>query len=86
MTTSKTAISLDSSLLEKTDKRAKQTGNSRSGIIAIALQKYFNDLKEQEILEALDRVYDDSLVAAENDFISAGKEYWAKKILKEEQW
>jgi metal-responsive CopG/Arc/MetJ family transcriptional regulator len=53
MTTSKTAISLDSSLLEETDKRAKQTGNSRSGIIAIALQKYFNDLKEQETLEAV---------------------------------
>lgn len=60
---------------------------SRSGIIAIALQKYFNDLKEQETLEALDRVYNDnSLVAAENNFISAGKEYWAKKVLKQEQW
>ena len=38
MTTTKTAISLDSALLEQTDRIAKKTGNSRSGVIAIALQ------------------------------------------------
>ena len=50
MTTAKTAISLESTLLEQTDKLAKETGNSRSGIIAIALQKYFSELEQQKIL------------------------------------
>lgn len=53
MTTAKTAISLDLKLLEKTDEIAKETNNSRSGVIAIALSQYFERLQQQEILSQL---------------------------------
>lgn len=53
MTTAKTAISLDLKLLEKTDEVAKETNNSRSGVIAIALSQYFERLQQQEILSQL---------------------------------
>ena len=46
MSTSRTAISLDSELLKQTDKIAKNTGNSRSGVIAIALSKYLQELNQ----------------------------------------
>ena len=87
MTTAKTAISLDSKLLEATDKRAKDTGNSRSGVIAIALEKYFDDLKQQDMLEALNRVHDDNSVMTESEKITeAGLNYSVQAIIEDEQW
>ena len=87
MTTAKTAISMDFELLEATDKRAKDTGNSRSGVIAIALKKYFDDLKQQQMLEALNQVYEDNSIVAESQEITkAGFDYSANAIIKDEQW
>ena len=75
MTTAKTAISLESTLLEQTDKLAKETGNSRSGVIAIALQKYFSELEQQKVLEQLNLVYDDD-TNSDSDFTQAAKDYF----------
>ena len=86
MSTSKTAISLDSSLLEQTDKLAQETGNSRSRIIAIALQKYFHELEQQKILEQLDSVYEDE-TSSDSEFTAVAKEYFAQNVVnKSEQW
>ena len=86
MTTAKTAISLDSNLLEQTDKLAKETGNSRSGVIAIALQRYFQELEQQKILEQLDLVYEDD-TNSDSEFVEAAKDYFSKNVLaKSEQW
>lgn len=86
MTTAKTAISLESTLLEQTDKLAKETGNSRSGVIAIALQKYFHELEQQKILEQLDLVYEDD-ANSDSGFTEAAKDYFATNISTEvEQW
>ena len=86
MTTAKTAISLESTLLEQTDKLAKETGNSRSGIISLALQRYFHELEQQKILEQLNLVYDDD-TNSDSDFTQAAREYFADNIATEtEQW
>ena len=86
MATAKTAISLESSLLEQTDKLAKETGNSRSGVIAIALQKYFHELEQQKILEQLDSVYTDD-TNSDSELTKAGKDYFASNVVTElEQW
>lgn len=86
MTTAKTAISLESSLLEQTDKLANETGNSRSGVIAIALQRYFHELQQQQILEQLDSVYSDD-TNSDSDFTEAGKDYFASNVNTElEEW
>ncbi|MDJ0633165.1 MAG: hypothetical protein QNJ34_08250 [Xenococcaceae cyanobacterium MO_188.B29] len=87
MTTAKTAISLDSALLEQTDRIAKKTGNSRSGVIAIALQKYFHDLEQQEILDKLNQVYEEEL-NSDVELTEAAKNYFANNIVEteSEQW
>ena len=87
MTTAKTAISLDSALLEQTDQIAKKTGNSRSGVIAIALQKYFHDLEQQEILDKLNQVYEEEL-NSDVELTEAAKNYFANNIVEteSEQW
>lgn len=83
MTTAKTAISLDSALLEQTDRIAKKTGNSRSGVIAIALQKYFHDLEQQEILDKLNQVYEEEL-NSDVELTEAAKNYFANNIIETE--
>ena len=86
MITAKTAISLESTLLKQTDKLAEETGNSRSGIIAIALQKFFSELEQQKILEQLNLVYEDD-TNSDSDFTQAAKDYFANNIAAEsEQW
>ena len=85
MTTSRTAISLNSDLLKQTDKIAKETGNSRSGVVAIALQKYFRELEQQKISAALDEVYGDES-NSDLDVIDAGSNYFANNILDREEW
>jgi metal-responsive CopG/Arc/MetJ family transcriptional regulator len=85
MTTAKTAISLDQELLKETDTIAKQTNNSRSGVIALALKEYFQRLKQEEILSQLNDVYDHQ-VEDEAKFIDAGKNYFTQKVLESEEW
>jgi metal-responsive CopG/Arc/MetJ family transcriptional regulator len=85
MTTGKTAISLDQELLKETDTIAKQTNNSRSGVIALALKEYFHRLKQEEILSQLNDVYDHQ-VEDETKFIDASKSYFTQKILESEEW
>lgn len=85
MTTAKTAISLDLKLLEKTDEVAKETNNSRSGVIAIALSQYFERLQQQEILSQLNDVYRNE-TETDLEFLDAGKKYFAQEILENEQW
>jgi metal-responsive CopG/Arc/MetJ family transcriptional regulator len=85
MTTAKTAISLDQELLKETDTIAKQTNNSRSGVIALALKEYFHRLKQEEILSQLNNVYDHQ-VEDETKLIDAGKSYFTQEILESEEW
>ena len=87
MATAKTAISLDSELLKQTDKLAKKTGNSRSGVISLALQKYFHDLEQQKILNQLNEVYEDETTANEDlKLTNAAKNYFGNNVLEAEQW
>lgn len=85
MTTAKTAISLDRELLKETDRIAKQTKNSRSGVIALALKEYFHRLKQEETLSQLNEVYQ-SQSEDETELIDAGKSYFAREILEDEEW
>lgn len=86
MATAKTAISLDSKLLEQTDKLAQETGNSRSGVVAIALQRYFHELQQQKILEQLDSVYEED-ANSDLDLTEAAKDYFANNVSVEiEEW
>ena len=84
MNTARTAISIDLELLKKTDKEAKETNNSRSGVIAIALSKYFAELEQQRISELLDEVYEED--GEDSNFVKAANQYFSNKILEQEEW
>ena len=68
-------------MLEQTDKVAKETDNSRSGVIAIALQKYFHELEQKKILEQLNFVYEDD-VNSDSDFSEAAKDYFVNNVMQ----
>jgi metal-responsive CopG/Arc/MetJ family transcriptional regulator len=86
MTTAKTAISLDSALLEQTDRIAKKIGTSRSGVIALALQKYFHEIERQEILNQLNEVYEDES-NSDLKLTEVSKNYFASNIVEREtEW
>ena len=85
MSTAKTAISLNTELLQETDELAKKTKNSRSGIISLALKEYLHRLKQEEILSQLDRVYEGE-IEEESKLVDAGKDYFAQEILEDEEW
>lgn len=87
MKTAKTAISIPQKLLEQTDKAARETGNSRSGIVAIALSRYLKYLEQEQILAQLNEVYEDEAATSEGtDFLEAGKIYFEQNIVEHEQW
>jgi predicted transcriptional regulator len=81
----KTTISLDSTLLEQTDEQARKTGNTRSGVMAIALQKYFKELRQEEILTQLNDVYQDE-DSDDLQFVDVAKNYFSNNILEQEEW
>ena len=86
MKTAKTAISLPESLLAKTDTFARNTGKTRSGVVAEALQEYFQRQEQQEILQKLNEVYGDAENVEESDFLDAAKSYWSENVIEPESW
>jgi metal-responsive CopG/Arc/MetJ family transcriptional regulator len=81
----KTTISLDSNLLKQTDEQARKTGNTRSGVMAIALQKYFKELREEEILNQLNNVYQDE-DSDDLEFVDVAKNYLSNNVLEQQEW
>ena len=53
----KTAISIETPLLEEADTTAMKLGLSRSRLIALALRDYLKQRRNREIIEQLNQVY-----------------------------
>ena len=53
----KTAISVDSVLMEQADEAARDLGLSRSGLIADALREYLRKRRRTKITERLNQAY-----------------------------
>jgi hypothetical protein len=53
----KTAISIETPLLEETDRTARKLGVSRSRLVSLALKNYLRQRRNQEIVEQLNQVY-----------------------------
>ena len=53
----KTAISVDGQLIGDADRIARDMGLSRSRLIALALEAYIRQRRQEEITEQLNRVY-----------------------------
>jgi hypothetical protein len=57
--TTKTAISIETPLLEEADRTARKMGVSRSRLEALALTDYLKQRRSREITEQLNQVYAD---------------------------
>jgi metal-responsive CopG/Arc/MetJ family transcriptional regulator len=53
----KTAISIESSLLEEADRTATKLGVSRSRLVSLALAEYLKQQRNEDITRQLNRVY-----------------------------
>ena len=61
MSSVKTAISVEKSLLDKIDETAKRLSLSRSRFFAVAAKNYLHYIETQELIEKLNEVYGDGL-------------------------
>lgn len=59
LTSMKTAISVDDSLMEQADAAARELGLSRSALIAEALREYMRRRRQAQVSEQLNRAYAD---------------------------
>jgi len=57
----KTAISVEKSLLNKIDETAKNLNLSRSKFFAVAAENYLHHIETQELVEKLNEAYGDGL-------------------------
>lgn len=53
----KTAISIESPLLEETDRTARKLGLSRSRLVSLALTDYLRQRRNREIVDQLNHIY-----------------------------
>jgi metal-responsive CopG/Arc/MetJ family transcriptional regulator len=56
----KTAISLQESIFEQVETMAKEMGVSRSRLFTLALEEYFRRHQNRNLLEKINRAYQDS--------------------------
>jgi len=61
----KTAISVDSHLLQEADQAARQMGLSRSRLFSLAVQDYLRHRRQAEVVAQLNQVYSGELDQAE---------------------
>ena len=71
MTTMKTAISIDSLLMQEVDTWAQELKVSRSRLFAMGVEKLIEQYKNKRMLDALNNVYGNELPAKENAHLDA---------------
>jgi Arc/MetJ-type ribon-helix-helix transcriptional regulator len=86
MSSVKTAISLPSEMLEAVDRRAAQSGESRSALIRAALDRYLDALEERDLRERIREAYGEPPDADELEFERRLQAAAAKTILRETEW
>ena len=73
MSNVKTAISVEKSLLDKIDAKAKNLSLSRSKFFAMAAENYLHQIETQELIEKLNEAYGDGLDEGETKTLTAMK-------------
>lgn len=73
MSSVKTAISVEKSLLDKIDATAKNLSLSRSKFFAMAAENYLHHIETQELIKKLNEAYGDGLDDRETKTLNAMK-------------
>lgn len=79
----KTAISIEDDLFKEVERYAKEHHYKRSEVFAAALRVFFDKIRTQQMLEALNEVYSDKDTAEDNMRLKSAKRYHAKRISRE---
>jgi metal-responsive CopG/Arc/MetJ family transcriptional regulator len=69
----KTAISVEKSLLDKIDAAAKNLSVSRSKFFAVAAEKYIHRIETQELIDKLNEAYSEGLDDTEKKVLKGMK-------------
>ncbi len=85
MTTIKTAVSIEEGLFHRADKLAAELQLSRSGLVALALERFIVQYDTKRIVEILNEVYADGLTEEEQQTM-AGMRRLQAELLEDEQW
>ena len=84
MATVKTAISIKEPLFEQVETLASELNISRSRIFALAVEEFIQRYKNQQILEEINRAYDDLAEPAEE--LNLNKMRQGQRKLLEGEW
>lgn len=77
----KTAISLPDALAARVDDVARERGESRSGVIAKALEEFLQKLDDEETTRLLNEVYSDPAAVNETlEMAKAGKNAFRRTL------
>ncbi len=80
----KTAISLDAALFEQVERLAHNLNVPRSRLIAMALEDFIHKYENQQLLEAINAVYETEPDAAEEELLQKMRQ--THRRLVEGEW
>ena len=84
MSKTKTAVSLDETLFEQAEAVAQEMNISRSQLFSLAVEEFIERRQSQKMLEALNKVYEDSPDASEQQILREAKSKYRR--LLEDEW
>jgi metal-responsive CopG/Arc/MetJ family transcriptional regulator len=79
----KTAISIPDEIFKEIEKFAKEHNYSRSEVFAVAAREFIEKLKSRQLLELLNKVYEDIETPKDAALRKKAIRHYAKKVLKE---
>lgn len=79
----KTAISIPDEIFKEIEKFAKEHNYSRSEVFAVAAREFIEKLKSRQLLELLNKVYEDIETPEDTALRKKSIRHYAKKVLKE---
>lgn len=80
----KTAVSIEQPIFERADELAQQMGVSRSRLYELALEMFIQKQENQQILERLNRFYDENPPTEEEEHLLAATRRVQRSLLEGE--
>jgi len=80
----KTAISLDSTLLEEVDSLAKQMEIARSRVFVLAVKNFIKNYQNKKLLDSINNAFDDGFTDEEKDLNEKMRNHHVKMV--KDQW
>ena len=86
MTTVKTVVSLEESLLKRADRAAREMKMSRSRLFALAIETFIQQRQDEVLLKSLNEAYGDSPLDEEEKTRLRSMKAYQFQLLKDEPY